>query len=136
MTTTYMLGVDKGSAKIVRQIGLFIKQKGINVVHPRNEMEGKYLTSNEVSNLSRPRSHGLIAKVKGNRGNYCLTTKGLDFLRGNRIPKYAIISKAEGHQIGYFEPEVHTVSINDFKKSDENWEAINYTIEQGRVVHP
>lgn len=135
-TTTYLVGLDRGSVKILKQIAQFISKKGINVVHPRKEMEGRWLTSNQVGNLSRARFHGLIAAVKGNSGNYLLTRKGADFLKGARIPRYAIISKSEGHQVGYFDPDNQTCSINDFKASDEPyWEGINYDIVEGQVVH-
>ena len=82
------------------QIARYIRTKGINVVHPRKEMEGHSLSSNDVGNLSRARFHGLIAKVKGEKGNYLLTTKGAKFLRGEAVPKYAIISIVTGKQIG------------------------------------
>lgn len=136
---TYLLAVDSGTVKIVKAVARAIGKKRINVVHAHKELlaEG-YLTANERSNIARPRAHGLIAKVRGEgmKGNYCLTTKGAEFLKGKRrIPKYAILSKEEGHQIGYFEPEKHTVGINDFNgKSGEYWEGINYSIEEGRVV--
>ena len=112
-TTTYLLPVDRGTIDIMISIGNAIRRKNINVIHPRKEIEVDprrvaydirlkegYLTSNQVGNLSRPRFHGLIAKVKGNPGNYCLTTKGAKFLRGEYIPRFAIISKAEKHRIG------------------------------------
>ena len=99
-------------------------------------MEGSWLTSNQVGNLTRPRSHGLIAKVRGEPGNYLLTSKGAAFLRGTPIPKFAIMSKAERHQIGYFEAEKYQVTINDFNSKDDYWEGINYDIEEGRIIHP
>ena len=135
-TCTYILGLDHGSVDILKQVARFIGKKGINAVHPRKEMEGVWLTSNQVGNLSRLRFHGLIAAVRGNRGNYLLTRKGADFLRGTSIPRYAIISKAEKHQIGYFAPESITCVINDFRGdlSEPYWEGINYTIEEGRII--
>lgn len=130
-TTTYLLPIDRGTADLVKKIALFIQRKGINAVHPRKEMEGSYLTSNDVGNLSRPRFHGLIAHIDGEKGNYCLTTKGLEFLDGKPIPKYAIISKVEKRQIGYWSDEV--VSIKELYQG-EKWEAINFIIENGRVL--
>lgn len=114
-STTYLLAIDRGTVDIVRAIAVAIFRKGINVVHPRKEMETSQnmdfdlmiregmLTSNQVGNLSRPRFHGLIAKIKDNPGNYCLTTKGAQFLKGQPISRFAIISKSEGMQIGYYE---------------------------------
>jgi len=53
-TTTYIIGIDGGTVDIVKNIALFIGRKGINCVHPRKEMEGHGLSSNQVGNLSRP----------------------------------------------------------------------------------
>lgn len=144
---TYILPIDRGTVEIVRAIAKTIFRKGINVVHPRKEMEVNphnisveirnqegYLTSNEVGNLSRPRFHGLIAKIKENPGNYCLTTKGAKFLKGESVPRFAIISKAEGHQIGYWRPEIYQCTIKDFISQGEYWEGINFDIIEGRIV--
>ncbi len=133
---TYIIPIDKGSVEIVKAIARFIGIKGINAVHPRKEIEGHGLTSNQVGNLSRPRMHGLIARIKGNPGNYCLTRKGADFLRGESVPRYAIISKAEGHQVGYFGSDYLTCRISDFNESGEPyWEGINYDITEGEIIH-
>lgn len=147
-TTTYLLPVDRGTVDIVRALAAAIFRKGINIVHPRKEMENKLtpgmdydlmikegmLTSNQVGNLSRPRFHGLIARVKDNPGNYCLTTKGAQFLRGSDIPRFAIISKEKGHQIGYYMAEEYTVNIKDFAPDEKYWEGINFDIVEGRIV--
>jgi len=133
-TTEYALAVDRGTVDIVCAIANFIKQKGINIVHPRKEMESQgFMTSSQVCNLSRPRFHGLIASVKTERGNYCLTRKGIGFLKGTSIPKYAIIDKTTKTLLGYYEPEQYQVTITDIL-GEEYWEGINYNIEEGRVV--
>lgn len=134
-STTYLIAIDRGTVDIVKAIARFIGTKGINAVHPRKEMEGKYLTSNQVGNLSRPRFHGLIAHLDGESGNYVLTRKGSDFLRGKVIPKYAIVSKSEGKQIGYFEPETEKVSIHSFNQTGDYWEGIGYEITEGQVIN-
>ena len=132
---TYILAIDRGTINIIKKIAQFIGKKGINVVHPRKEMEGTWLTSNDVGNLSRARSHGLIARIKGKAGNYCLTRKGATFLRGEEIPRYAIISKIEHCQIGYFEPEKDRVDVNSFRLIDEPyWQGIGYDVDEGRVI--
>lgn len=135
-TTTYLLGLDRGTVDILKKIARFIGRKGINCVHPRKEMEGPLLSSNQVGNLSRARFHGLIAAVRGNKGNYLLTRKGADFLKGGRIPRYAIISKAEKCQVGYFDQETKTCVVDDFMASeDPYWEGINYDVIEGQVIH-
>jgi len=133
-STTYVLAIDRGTVHILKQIARFIGKKGINAVHPRKEMEGTMLSSNDVGNLSRVRFHGLIARVKDNPGNYLLTKKGAAFLRGGLIPRFAIISKAEGHQIGYLKPEDYSCTVHDFTSDTEYWEGINYDISEGRIV--
>lgn len=131
---TYALAIDRGTVHIVKQIARFIAKKGINAVHPRKEMEGSYLTSNEVGNLSRARFHGLIARVHGESGNYLLTTKGAKFLKGERVPQVAIISKVTGHQEGYFLPEDLNTVVSDYETPGEYWEGINFTISEGSII--
>ena len=147
-TTTYLLPIDRGTIDILKAIAVAIGRRGENHVHPRNEMEISapdhglnsvtmiqegYLTSNQVGNLSRPRFHGLISKSRYKAGYYLLTRKGADFLRGKEIPRYAIVSKSDKHQIGYFEPEQFTCKLKDFTSEDEYWE-MNYNIIDEKVV--
>ncbi len=136
-STTYVLAIDKGSTDIVKGVARAIEKKGINCVHVNKELVGKYLTPLQMTNMTRPRSHGLIAHVEGEgmKGNYLLTKKGMDFLKGKRVPKYAIISKTEHRQIGYHEPETLTTTIHECQGKGEYWEGIGYEIEEGRVVH-
>lgn len=150
---TYLLPIDRGTIDILRSVARAILNKGINAIHPRKEMEvgpkafsagdcfdydlmvkEGYLTSNMVGNLSRPRFHGLIAKVKGQSGNYCLTTKGASFLKGDTIPKYAIIDKVSGHQAGYWMEEKYQVTTKDFSVDEEYWEGLDYDIREGQVI--
>jgi hypothetical protein len=133
-TTTYLLSVDVGTVDIVKAIARFIDKKGINCVHPRKELEGISLSSNQVGNLSRPCSHGLIAKVRGQAGNYLLTRKGSAFLNGAEIPRHAIISKSEKRQVGYYMQEAEVCVVGDFYNG-EYWEGINYEIREGQVFH-
>lgn len=136
---TYAIAIDRGTCDIMKAIAKYIGQKGINCVHPRKEMEGTYLTSNQVGNLSRPRMHGLIARVKGNPGNYLLTPKGAKFLKGVEIPKTAIVLKgteqSDYRNVGYFNEDTDRCTIHDFADADEYWSGINYSVEEGRVVY-
>jgi hypothetical protein len=145
---TYLLPIDLGTVEIVRAIAVAIYRKNINAIHPRKEMECRLapgadfrdmikegmLTSNMVGNLSRPRFHGLIAKIKDNPGNYCLTTKGARFLRGLGVPRLAVISKEERRQVGYYLPDEHMVTIHDFVADDPFWEGINFDIVEGQII--
>lgn len=130
-TKDYIVGIDKGSVMIVRKVAQAVARKGINAVHTAKE---GVLNHNELCNVVRPRNHGLIAHVKDEPGVYCLTTKGADFLKGKTIPKYAIVSKAESRQIGYFEPETYQVNINQFTVSDPYWEGFEYYIKDNKVL--
>jgi len=132
-STTYVLSIGLGVTEIVKAIARHIQVKGINAVHPRKELEGKTLTSNQVGNLSWARMHGLIAKIDGNAGNYCLTRKGSAFLRGTPVHKYVTRSKVEERTIGYFGDEMCT--IHDFQPGDVRWEGINFTIEEGHIIY-
>jgi hypothetical protein len=136
---TYVIPIDRGTAEIMKAIARFIQIKGINVVHPRKELEGHGLSSNQVGNLSRPRMHGLIARFKKDgkpiAGNYVLTSKGAAFLKNEAVPRYAIISKALKHQVGYFEPEKLTCRISDFNEPGEPyWEGVDFEIEAGNII--
>lgn len=148
-TTTYELVIDRGTVDILKAISMAIRKKGVNIIHPRKEMEvtsrqvpyeemvrDGHLTSNQVGNLSRARFHGLIAAVKGKSGTYCLTPKGAGFLRGEEIPRIAIISKAEGHNIGYFEEATIRCTIRhpDLAPEKEYWIGHDYLIQDGRVI--
>lgn len=136
-----------GAADIVRAVSAAIRKKGENRIYPRKEMEISQLqmkqlgydrmikegclTSNMVGNLSKARSHGLIARVES--GCYCLTAKGAEFLRGASIPKYAVMSKITGHQIGYWHENEERVKLRDLIKSGDYWE-IDFNIIDRRIV--
>ena len=135
---TYLLPIDIGTTDIVKAIYRAVIKKGKNKVHPRKEMEvsGRdvkyremvmdgHLTSNQVGNLSRARFHGLIAAVRGEPGFYLITRKGANFLQGEEVPKFAIISKTDKKQVGYFGEE--KVKISDFirSKNEEYWEGVD-----------
>ncbi len=146
-TVDYALTINQGTVDILKAISVAIRNKGINCIHPRKEMEihtkqlpyqimvqAGQLTSNQVGNLSKARMHGLIAKVRGENGNYLLTRKGVRFLKGEPIPRMAIISKMESRTLGYFNEETDMVTIKDYIHKEEYWEGINYRIVDGRII--
>ncbi len=148
-TETYLMTVDLGTVDIVRAVASAIRQKGENCVSPRNEMEVSKsqmsqlgydrmiregcLTSNMVGNLSKARSQGLIARVEGKPGCYCLTHKGAEFLKGASIPKFAIMSKVKRHNVGYWYENEERVTMKELIKSGEYWE-IDFNIVDRAVV--
>lgn len=146
-TEEYIISLDAGAADIVMAIAAAIRKKGENRVSPRNEMEISkkqmnemgysrmvaegHLTSNMVGNLSKARSHGLIARVES--GIYCLTTKGANFLKGSPVPRHAIISKTTGHNIGYWHEFYEKITIKELMKSGIYWE-IDFTISDTKIL--
>lgn len=148
---TYLLALDRGTATIVKAVAAAIRNKGTNIIHPTKEMEvpaaewtyeravhAGVLTSMQIGNLTRARVHGLLARVKGEPGNWCLTTKGARFLRGEAVPRFAIIRKSRrgdgSHKEEYFEPERYTITVQELGREHETWVAIDYEIIEGRVV--
>ncbi len=147
-TKEVLYPIDLGSADIVKAISVAIQNKGINIVHVRKELEVKTsdwsyarmlttgaVTSSMTQNIIRPKKHGLIAPVRGKPGNWCLTTKGSNFLHGAEIPKYAIQDKITKHLKGYWMPEVHTITIHKLgRKGEAYWEAPTFRIVEGEVI--
>lgn len=149
--TTYLLPLDRGTSIIVKAIAAAVRNKGINMVHPGKEMqvlrkdwnytravnEG-VLTDNQIGNMTRARVHGLIARVQKEPGNWCLTSKGAKFLRGERVPQFAVIRKTtagdRSHKEEYYEPEAYTTDVYQLAKQDEVWIAIDFDIREGRIV--
>lgn len=152
---TYALGIDKGTVDILRAMYVAIGKKSINIIHPKKEMldetdkmpseeriRNGLLSYGQRNNLTRPRIHGLIARVKGEHGNWCITRKGFAFLKGASIPKVAIKSKPENRNIGYFDeypegdPRNYTTIDKYLKNVDPYWASDGYEIKEGRVVRP
>ena len=120
-TTTYLQPLDRGTSDIVKSMANAVWREGKNdieiskrmVVNPSagHETAESYaamiaqglMTPSMRNNISKARAHGLLAKVRESSGHWLLTTKGADFLCGKRIPKYAVMSKAEKKQIGYLD---------------------------------
>jgi hypothetical protein len=151
---TYLLPVDYGTALIVKAVAAYVRHKGINVVHPTKEMEVParewsptravregVLTSTQIGNFTRARVHGLIAKYRQEPGNWVLTSKGARFLKGERIPKLAIVEKTKkgdaSHKQDYHMPDDFNVTIHELTdpRSDEPmWNGIDFDILEGRII--
>lgn len=149
--TVYLIALDRGTAIIVKALSTAIGKKGINIIHPTKEMEipGKSwtidraiyngeLTSTQIGNFTRARVHGLIARVDDHPGNWCLTTKGSQFLKGESVPKFAIIKKTKhddrSHKFDYFEKETLRTTFRELVKQEEFWTPIDFEIREGRIV--
>jgi hypothetical protein len=138
---TYIVAIDRGAVELMRAIARYVQMEGVNKVHIRDDLEKKlkWITSVHTGNLSKPRMHGLIARYKENgerkAGYYLLTKKGSDFLKGASIPRYAIASKVESHQVGYFAENDLKCTINDFNEIDEpRWVWSNVNINDNGTV--
>lgn len=154
---TYLLPIDFGTAVIVKAVAAKIRLKGINIVHPTKEMEVPsdewsykraiaegVLTSMQIGNFTRARVHGLIARHHTETGNWLLTRKGAAFLRGDVIPRLAVIRKnrktdenARSHKEEYFEPETYTCTVHEITQKGSGypvWEGIDFDIVEGRIV--
>lgn len=118
----YLLSLNKGSAKIVAFMLEAVRRKGKNDIHVSSELKPFGSVHNFVCNMSRPRYHGLVAFTGDQRGHYCLTRKGGSFLRGEAVPKHAIINMVTGHQDGYWRPEEETVTIGELMQKQFNWD--------------
>ncbi len=148
----YILPIDWGTAVIVKAFAAHIRNKGINMVHPTKEMEVPakewtydrairegVLTSTQIGNFTRARVHGLLARTKDEPGNWVLTRKGAQFLRGVRIAKLAIVEKGKqgdrSHQEGYHMPELYTCTVHELGMDASGpWEGIDFEIQEGRIV--
>ena len=130
-TTNYLVSIDRGTIEIMKKIARAIEKKGVNCIHLVKE---DVLNHSELCNIVRPRYHGLLAHKQGLTGNFALTRKGLDFLNGKPIQKYAVVSKVNKCLESYYEPEKFQVSISSFNKEDEYWEGVGYDISEGKVI--
>lgn len=138
-TTHYDLNLDQGIAYLLISIYNKVKEKGENNVHIQNEMtvdNSNRLSIKELStaglitfkmekNVARARKHGLIAFVDRGSGRYLVTRKGANFLRGEPIPKTAIVRKG-GSTEGYWFENENVVTIKSLIKSAPFWD-ISYT---------
>jgi len=131
-TTNYEMTLDRGTALIVLAIANAVRRLGRNRVHVADEMLAQhdggrsfaemvgagYMTPKMYTNVSRARRHGLVAFAEGRGGGeYLLTRKGAAFLRGELVPRMAVVSKVTGHNSGYW-PEGGTVRVGELLKRD------------------
>lgn len=159
-TKTYPIRLDKGSALIVIAIARAVRKKNENKIHLFNETlyrkgefanardaaESGKMSARAAGNALRPKYHGLIAQVEGGgKGEYLLTPKGAQFLRGMAVPSIAIIDKTQHKKQDYFEPEVYRTTIGEILHDDQpywdhEWEidekslALKRRVEQSKSL--
>jgi hypothetical protein len=136
-TTDYDLPLDKGSAMIVMAVANAVRRLNKNSVHFERDMlgtheggesyfsmiRGGYMTPMMARNIARPRYHGLIAFVEKGTGEYLLTRKGADFIRGAPVKRIALIDKVLGKNAGYLETGGETTIHELLRKETPMWAA-------------
>lgn len=142
-TTDYALNLDKGTAHIMIAIANAVKFKNLNRVHLRNDMEANAkdfsnyremisegrITSRMIDNILRAKYHGLVAQVDGGgAGEYLLTPKGARFLKGEPMPRTAVVDKAT-HSKKYYYDEDDKVTIFELLRKEEMWDIPQFTVE-------
>lgn len=146
-TKQVIYGLDPGTADIVKAVAVRIRIKGQNSVHLTREMgvsnkefnrrrmlEEGVMTYSMRNNVIRAHKHGLLAKIRGDAGFWCLTRKGAAFLKGERVARYAVQNKITKHIDGYWRPEEETVTIQELQRSGETyWGGIDFDIVEGRT---
>ena len=130
-TTDYELPLDKGSAYIVIAIANAQRRLNKKEVHLEKEMladrkdyvniwemakAGK-MYMRQIDNVLRPKYHGLVAQGSQS-GTYLITKKGAKFLRGEAIPRTAIVEKRTHSKKAYWN-EHDTIDLPTLIKSDE-----------------
>lgn len=134
---TYEISIDKGSCETLQIMSKFIREKRINAVHLAKELVANgLLTPRQLDNIAKLKFNGLVANIQGEPGNYAITSKGLKFLGGARVPRSAIVKKGVKGQ----KPHVvaHTDELVGIYDLDTPWAqywAINgFEIFEGRVI--
>lgn len=132
----YRSAVSRGTVVTLEKVKDFVEKKGINAVHIEKELvQQGILTGNQGGNAKGHMVRlGLLAHV-GEPGNYCLTTRALEFLAGAPIPKEVVVRKrteAEGSHTE--EPSAETCTIGQFRKKGDYWEVPGFEIREGRVI--
>jgi len=131
-TTKTKSSLNKAMAHEMIIIGKFIKQKGINVFHPTKELvDGGLMNFNQRTNMVHISNNGLVAPLKGEPGNWVLTRKGMNFLKGEKIPKVAIVDKSTKITIDH---EGET-DIHQLLKGGGYWEQPGFDIVDGKVIN-
>ena len=135
-TLYYEVTLSIGLADTLRVIVEEIKAKGINIVNTRKELYdlGK-ITLTQYNNMTHLARLGMLANVNDEVGNYCLTAKAIKFLRGEPVPKGALVKKSSSlqHSNTAFTTE-ETTTLKDIYKAGGYWEVPGFDIREGRVI--
>lgn len=135
-TTDYDIALDRGTALIVLALYNAVRLKGENCIHAVKEMvvdpreypsyremvqDGK-MSFRMMSNIGRPRYHGLIAFVDKGTAEYLLTPKGANFLWGRDVPRVAVVDKKTHTKKFYWNEEEDRVTFGLLMKEAPFWD--------------
>ena len=129
----YASKISRGHVVTLRAMERKVREKGSNIVNMKVELlEDGRIDVTQYGNRTHMEKLGLIIHVE--TGNFRITTRGWNFLKGLPVPAGVIVKKAtkdEGSRtIGTLE---ETVTIEKFKKKGEYWDIPNYEIRHGKV---
>lgn len=133
----YRSAVGRGIVEALKSMSKFIEKKGINAVHLHKELViEKVWTEMQERNMTVHGVRlGLVFHIEDEVGNYGLTTKAMQFLAGENIPKYAYVKKRTEEQGSHtFGVSKQTCNVKDFTKKDAYWEVPGFEIQEGRVI--
>lgn len=141
-TTTYAMRIDHGTADILLSMLYAVRRLGRNRVHLMKDMVAKasdfpsyramlldgYMTPRMIGNATRARYHGLIA-FADKPGEYVITRKGSDFLKGELVPLMVIVDKTKHTNAGYHLP-AGDISIREVAAGDVYWEGATLELDK------
>lgn len=96
-------------------------------------VEDGYMTFRMEGNLSFLHRHGIVAAAGDEAGVWILTKKGGAFLRGDEVPRVAIVSKVSGHQEGYWD-EGGMTTISELLKASTVWWSAPITVNENETI--
>lgn len=131
---TALVELNSNAVRILKALSIYVEVNKVNMIEIYNDVVGLYLTEKQAKNLSCLKYHEMITNVPNKRGIYKITAKGLMFLDGAIIPRYAVISKSSKRLIGYYNQDIVTTRINDFDASTGVWHGLNYVVISDKVI--
>jgi len=142
-TKDYAMALDRGTALIMMAFANAVRRLDRNRIHVTDEMIGAaargddffrqieqgFMTLSMQHNIAKPRYHGLLAFAGRGSGEYILTRKGAEFLKGGKVPRVAIIDKVHGKNAGYWEPGGEVTILQLLRSRGEFWDWDMTTVE-------
>lgn len=147
-TKDYALPLARGTALMVLALFNAVRKKNKNRVHVGDEMvcdpkayrsyrdmvqDGK-MTFKMEGNMTTLHRHGLAAKTD-DEGVWLLTKKGAKFLRGEPVPRVAIIDKTTGHKAFYLDEQNDVTTFGELmRKETPFWDIPAFDVEDQAIT--